>query len=371
MNLEERLRLATQKRIDEGTLASAAILVQKSGEQIANVRCGRADIAVEQPLAAHTLYRLASMTKPITATAVMQLVERGLLRLDAPVADYLPSFAHTRVLRADGSDVPCKKLITLRHLLTHSSGLGSGNVFYQRFAPAFASHDGDTLEARVPSYAECPLEFEPGAGASYSARMAFDTLALLVQLASGLSFADYVARYITAPLGMPDTTCRPTAAQKERTATAYAATEHGLEPVDIQAREGFDGSVFQSGAGSYFGTAEDYARFAEMLLLDGKDVLKPASVRQMRTAQLPPSLPGLRRGENWGLGMRVVTMNGGDAAPLPEGAFGWSGAYGTHFWVDPSSQLICVYFANMTTLDGAAAVTAREAEACVYASERA
>jgi CubicO group peptidase (beta-lactamase class C family) len=361
----------TEARIRNQTLACAATLVARNNEVAWYRQQGYADWESKKPLAPQALFRLASMTKPITAAAVLIQMERGLLSLTDPVSCFIESFRHPLIAVVDDEKKltaarPAIGEIRLIDLLTHSSGLGHGLFKDGRHQNA-SFYAGCTLADLIPRTGRDLLDFEPGSQAGYSGLLGFDTLAYVVELTSGLSLADFFRQNIFDPLGIGDMTFQPTPEQAGRLVSLYADTASGLQQVIPAGGHIADIPVsYTSGGASLLGTLEDYYRFAAMLLnegeLDGRRVLQPSSVRLMRQAALPDDLPGLSKGINWGLGVRVITSQTGEGMPLSQGSFGWSGAYGTHFWVDPALGLVAVYCSNMTTAGGSGALTAREFE---------
>ena len=182
----------------------------------------------------------------------------------------------------------------------------------------------------------------------------------------------YLSEYIFKPLGMTDTTFAPSEAQWKRIVTMYESTEQGLvRSVD---QKPFHNSEYFAGAAGLYGTAEDYFRFALMLAnegeFNGKNILSPQTVQLMSSAQLPESIPGFPSGQNWGLSVRVITDGAAPGAILTTGSFGWSGAWGTHFWIDPKEKLVALLMINLTNAGGSDAVTAREFEMDVVAHSR-
>ncbi len=363
----------TWDRIRANTLNGAACCVTIDGKTAYQGVFGSANIEKNDKLRKDTMYRLASMTKPVTAVAVMMMVERGQIDLDAPVSDILPVFAGQKLL----SGAAPSRGITARDLLTHSSGLCQDETAEQ-IADVFRSVlPGEiTLEAMAEGYAALPLAFEPGSRTGYSALAGFDVLARMVEVVSNMKFEDFVKLAIFEPLKMNDTTWYPTDAQWAKVTTPYAAENGALTPVDMEKRNfGAFPASYPSGSAGLIGTLSDYSRFAQMLLnegeLDGARILEAETVRAMRTPQLrAEKTEGVGKTETWGLGMRVITAEPGDNQPMTKGCFGWSGAYGTHFWVDPEKKLTAVYMSNLTTAGGSGADTAREFERDVYAALR-
>lgn len=373
--LEALLRARTEADLADGRVGGCAMMVRQDGEVVTEAVFGERIPGEGVPMTADTIFRMASMTKPVTAVAVLMQVARGKIGLDDPVADYLPAYAHmhTGALQngeiMTGPEIPHP--VRVRHLLTHSSGIGSmelGDVVFSKMAPA----DRRTLADAVAYYAAQPLAFAPGSAQAYSPVAAFDVLAHLVELTADEPYDAFLARELFAPLGMTDTGFAPTDAQwarmaglHNRTAEGKSVTDHGMDHFIFG---DFPLTYFCGGAGLY-STLADYASFAEMLLREGKTpegkTLLPAGwIRDMRTPQLPANV--MSGDQVWGLGVRVI--QGEHYCRLPHGAYGWSGAYGTHFWVDPTDRVTAVYMKNSAYDGGAGATTANHFEEDVEAA---
>lgn len=374
--LENRLNAMAKEDIRAGLVACAGMQVILNGKTIYKANHGYADAAGTVPLCDKHLFRMASMTKPVTAVCVMQLIESGKLALEDPVERYLPVFRNMQVAEVDGSGKltgthPAPRPFTIHDLLTHSSGLGSGAYFGQFCKnPGFAA--GDTLRKKIPDWAESLLEFDPGTRFSYSGLVGFDMLAHLVELCSDMSYEDYAQKNLFTPLHMTDTCFTLTDEQWTRLVQMHETLDDKtIRPVDMEGRVfGNCPTTYHSGGAGLVSCLDDYTRFAHMLLcegtLDGVQILHEDTVKQMHIRQLPPLVPGTDATYSWGLSMRVALADNGSQAPLPQGAYGWSGAYGTHFWCDPTGQLCAVYVSNMTTAGGSGALTARHFENVVY-----
>ncbi|MFC4598695.1 serine hydrolase domain-containing protein [Cohnella hongkongensis] len=378
------------RRIREGKLAGAAFLVSRGDRTALCSVQGYADVERGLRLREDSIFRLASMTKPIVAASAMTLVELGKIRLEDPIGKYIPEFerdsfvaipnARTEVAPYEpdpdaptGSipeDVPSYTLtpairpITIRDLLTHSCGLGQGPVGFQELR---MPEPGATLSAHIPAWASVPLDFQPGSRTGYSPIAAFDLLGRVIEVASGLPLNLYLERALFEPLGMRDTTFTPSAEQRTRIVVLYESAEGGLRRSRDQSP--LTHPTYYSGAGGLFGTLEDYCRFARMLAgegkFEGKRILSAKTVREMASPQLPDGIEGFPGWQTWGLGMRVVTEGDSAETPLTTGSYGWSGAWGTHFWIDPGRDLFAVLMINLANAGGSEAETAREFESAV------
>jgi CubicO group peptidase (beta-lactamase class C family) len=236
--------------------------------------------------------------------------------------------------------VAAEREITIKDLLTHTSGLVSGTISNSENRKV-ALKEKESNADYIPRLGSVPLEFQPGTRWAYSAQAAFDTLVLVVEVASGQKFDQFARQRIFEPLGMKDTFFYPAESYNSRKATLYSRTANVLQK---QQDPNFMNGAFFSGGGGLFTTAEDYLQFAQMLLnegqLNGKRLLSPRTVELMRSVHIPDTLQGRQRGEGFGLSVRVISSSAQRNTYLSDGSFGWSGAYGTHFWVDPSKKIV-------------------------------
>lgn len=367
--VKETVENTIRSDIKQGKVGAAAVCVMQEQEicyqqYFSNDRLG---ISVSD----NTLFRLASMTKPITAAAVLMLIDRGLLTLDTPVYQLIPEFQHMNIGCVQDGMIrllaPAKTAVTIRHLLTHTSGIGSGELGVLQ-NEAIPVSERTTLQQAVAHYVKNPLAFEPFAAQSYSPVHAFDVLAYITELVSGVSFDCFLKKELFEPLGMTDTTFSPNEEQWKRMIPMHTY-ENGegkiIEFPQNSIFEGYPTTYFCGGAG-LAATLKDYMKFANLLLnhgsWNGRQLISEKMICEMRTPQVPETImPGKER---WGLGVRVITAN--DYGSLPAGAFGWSGAYGTHFWVDPVNQICAVYMKNSRYDGGSGARTAYQFEQDVY-----
>lgn len=373
--LERLLEDRVQADLADGRVGGCVLAVRQDGVLVTEKVFGERIPGEGVPMTADTVFRMASMTKPVTAVATLLQISRGKIGLDDPVSDYLPAYAHmhTGTLQ-NGEIVPGPEIlhpVRVRHLLTHSSGIGSmelGDAVFAQMKPA----DRRTLADAVSYYAAQPLAFVPGSAQAYSPVAAFDILAHLVELTADEPYDTFLARELFVPLGMRDTGFAPTEVQWARMAGMHNRTPDKrsvtLHEMDSFIFGDFPLTYFCGGAGLY-STLADYSRFAEMLLCDGKtpqgrSLLPAGWMQAMRTPQLSTAImPG---DQVWGLGVRVITGEG--YRRLPTGAFGWSGAYGTHFWVDPVNRISAVYMKNSAYDGGSGALTAAHFEEDVNAA---
>lgn len=333
---------------------------------------GHADLQGRRPLREDAIFRIYSMTKPITSVAALMLVEEGRLRLDDPVAHYLPAFASLR--RVTGGDVDDPQLatvtrpLTIRHLLTHTAGFATGgddirvaSALLQRQAP----EDASDLAGYADRVARAPLADEPGTRFRYDG-VNTEVLARVIEVASGQSFDHFLQARIFSPLGMHDTGFEVPATQRGRVIALTSRDADGrrvLADTSSARTPGIALRAYTSGAGGLYSTADDYLRFARMLAnggdLDGTCLLKQDTVALMMTDQLAafdPAVPAPEPGEGFGLGGYVVTDPAKSSRPGSVGQFGWSGAASTYFTIDPARHLVIVLMSQHLPVDGAPAL---------------
>ena len=381
--------------IQNQELAGGALLVRRDEEVLYENTFGYSNIAARQVIARDSLYRLMSMTKPITAVAVMQLAEQGKIELDAPLNRYLHGFTAMRVvddkryayhegmnalsllpglltfrLKAPRT-VPAERDITIRDLLCHASGLEQG--IYGLISMKLDKSKRESLAALEQKYSTMPLDFQPGKGGGYSPLAGFDLLARVVEVVSGLPFDAYLQQNLFNPLGMQDTAFRLDDAQTARLVHVYKREKNRLQDVTDTA-EDMDsllkrGENYTAGCGGLFSTLHDYDRFAHMLLnggaVDGVRVLQPETVRLMGQ-QGSPDYPNPDPGCAWGLGMKIRKDPQKAKSACTAGTFGWSGAFGTHFFVSPKDHLSAVWMMNRSDIDGAGSYISKKIEELVF-----
>jgi len=354
----QRIHALVQRHIDSGDITGAVMLVARKG-QVAFVEAqGTMDVDTRKPMTRDAVFRMASMTKPVIGVAVMMMLEEGKLQLADPVSKYIPEFKGMNVAVPQGPapaaaagaaappkfyTVPAARDITIKDLLTHTSGLSSGpmgqsEVRKNRRKPT------ETLADYIPRLGSTPLEFQPGSRWMYSASDGIDVLARVVEVASGMPLDRFLKQRIFDPLDMPNTSHYPTDAQMPRLVTAYRKTDKGL--VKTENSLSMSSKVYFAGGGGLVSTIDDYSHFAQMLAnggeLNGKRLLSPRTVKLMSSVHIPSSLPGRTAGEGFGLTVRVIQDAVAGNHRVSDGSFGWSGAYGTHFWIDPQEEVVAV-----------------------------
>jgi CubicO group peptidase (beta-lactamase class C family) len=363
----KRVAELVQRHIAAGSFSGAVALVARNGRVGYHEAFGQMDLEAKKPMVKDGLFSIMSMTKPIIGVATLMMMEEGKVRLQDPISKFIPEWKNMTVAislpAAPGAPgagpapaaggrggaapdpryytVPVEREVQIRDILTHTSGVVSGtnSNFANR---AVAAAPKETLADYIPRVGKVPLEFQPGTRWAYSAATGFDVLSRVVEVASGMPIDRFVKQRIFDPLEMKDTTyIVPTG--NARLVKLYSRTADGLRPAQYP---NFMNGVYFSGGGGLFSTASDYAQFAMMLAnggeLNGKRLLSPRLVELMASIFAPDTLPGRPKGESFGLSVRVVNDPVARNSFLTEGSFGWSGAYGTHFWVDRKEKLVAV-----------------------------
>jgi CubicO group peptidase (beta-lactamase class C family) len=362
----KRVAELVQRHITAGSFTGAVTLVARNGRIAYHEAQGVMDLETKKPMVKDGIFRIMSMTKPVIGVATLMMMEEGKIRLTDPVSKFIPEWKDMTVAvpqpapagargggaapggRAGGAapepryyTVPIERELTIRDLLTHVNGLVTGPMS-QSANRAVAAKPNETLADYIPRLGRVPVEFQPGTRWAYSATAAWDALSRVIEIVSGTTIDRFVKQRIFDPLEMKDTTyVEPTG--NPRLVKLYSRTPEGLRPASSPA---FMNGVYFSGGGGLLSTATDYAQFALMLAnggeLNGVRLLSPRAVELMGSVFVPDTLPGRPRGESFGLSVRVVTDPAARNTFLSEGSFGWSGAFGTHFWVDRKEKLIAI-----------------------------
>lgn len=363
----ERLRRVNawmEGYVSGGKLAGAITMLSRGGETFHFQPYGVLNIADGAPIQQDTIFRIYSMTKPITSVATMMLYEEGHFSLDDPVGKFIPALARMKVYDGLGENgmrlVEQERPITIRHLLTHTAGLSYG--FHQdspvedMYRAADITDPDSDLAEMADKLGKLPLISQPGAKWRYS--NATDVLGYLVEVVSGMPFDEFLRDRIIAPLGMQDTAFYLTEDKLDRLASVYAPAQNGggIAPLDnpLINRVQMPHTLF-SGGGGLVSTAADYMRFCRMLLnggvLEGKRLLAPKTVEMMRSDHLADDLKpfavrkstaGDTKGCGFGLGFRVVTDIAQHGIIGSNGIYSWGGAASTVFWIDPAEELIAI-----------------------------
>jgi len=358
-----RINDVVQRYIGAKEIAGAVTVVARRGKIAHFEAQGMTDLESKTPMRKDGIFRIASMSKPVTGVAILMLVEEGKVRLTDPVSRFIPEFKDMKVAVVKSGPegtpapsgrgapppeitlVPASRPITIRDLMTHTSGLGSGGAGARETNRVAPRDPAETLAAHIPKLGAAPLDFQPGAEWRYSGLEGIDTLGRIVEIASGLTFDQFLRQRIFEPLGMKDTTFVPTDDRKPRIATLYGRSPEGALTRQ-ETPSWLATKTYFSGGGGLWSTPEDYTQFAQMLVnggqLNGKRLLSPRTVELMGSNHVgdlfAASGPG-RRGMGFGLTVEVVTDPIAASQRRSAGSFGWDGAFGTHFWVDPKEQV--------------------------------
>ena len=365
-----RIDQVIESYINNKWLNGAVAIVYRNGKLVYYKAIGFDDVEKKTPMKKEEIFRIASQTKAITSVAVMMLYEEGKILLDDPVSKYIPEFKKQTVLdkfnEADSSytTVPATREITIRDLLTHTSGIGYAqigsktmNAIYAKAGIVGGIGVGKILLAdKMKKLGSLPLFHQPGEKFTYGLNT--DLLGYLVEVVSGKSLSDFFRTMIFEPLGMKDTYFYLPKEKHARLATLYTedSTKHAvkMEP-HISINGDFDrdypnsDGTYYSGGGGLSSTAYDYAVFMQMLLnggtYNGKKILSRNSVRMMTTNQINDLVVG--NGDKFGLGFEVVTEKGSAHSPRQTGSFLWGGMFSSSYWIDPKEKIVAQLFLNI------------------------
>ena len=355
-----RIDTAMQRYVDQKTLAGIVTLVARRGEVVHFEKFGYQDIATSKPMELDTIFRIYSMTKPITSVALMMLFEQGLVRLTDPVTKFIPEFGKVKVLVGEGELADLEGEITIQDLLRHTAGLSYGGYkdthdpIDKLYDQAHLWRPDITNREAVRRIAELPLAYQPGQAWRYS--VATDVVGHVVEVISDMSLGEFFEERIFKPLGMEDTAFTVSPEKVDRFATLYGLTDgqashaRPLELIDVATGGDYFSTLLESGGAGLVSTAADYARFAQLILnkgdLDGVRLLGPRTVELMTTNHLPPALLPIAMGEErmpgfgFGLGFSMMMDVAQSGMMGSVGLHGWGGWASTHFWVDQQEQLI-------------------------------
>jgi CubicO group peptidase (beta-lactamase class C family) len=345
-----------QKYVDEGFVSGLVAVIGNSQGIALEEALGQTNLEKQQAMPKDALFRIASMTKPITAIGIMILQEEGKLNVEDPVEKYLPEFKGQMLLASKDKDsITLKKPsrpITLRDLLTHTSGLsafppGLADIYFKR---------NYTLAEATAVMSQRPLDFEPGSKWAYC-NPGLDTLGRIIEVVSGQSYESFLNHRIFQPLGMRDTSPYPDEKQLTRLATLYGMKEGKLNDVGFQLIGPVAGAKHPIPAGGLYSTGADLAKLYQMMLnkgqLNGKRILSEESVAAMTKLQTNDLQTGFVSGMGFGFGWAVVRKPEGVTAMLSPGTYGHGGAFGTQAWVDPQQDLFVVLLIQRTGLANA------------------
>jgi CubicO group peptidase (beta-lactamase class C family) len=357
----QRIHPLIQSHIDAKDLSGAVTLVMRRGKLVHFEAQGSTDFESNQPMRTDTLFRMASMTKPITAVAVLMMMEEGKLILSDPVSKYIPEFKNPKVavwnLPNDPKGagvrlVTADREVTLQHLLTHTAGLavsteGPAGEFYRQ---ANLSQEGISLAEYCKRAGALPLNFQPGTQWQYTSTVGFSILGRVVEIVSGMNLDQFFKQRIFAPLGMNNTFFNIPPKRMADVATVYTRSDRGLTKQNLP-RPLPPGVEFFAGSGGLTGSAQDYLQFCQMLLNGGQwngarllsrksvELMTDNAIGNLDLANYPVQGQNLS-GYGFGLGVRVRKSSGASGWLGSVGDYGWAGANGTYFWIDPKEQLI-------------------------------
>jgi CubicO group peptidase (beta-lactamase class C family) len=365
-----RINSLMQRAIEANEIGGAVTIVARRGRVAHFEAQGVMDREANTAMRKDAIFRIASMSKPITGVAILMLMEEGKLRLCDPVSRFILEFKNTQVAMlkattavaapppaagAGGAPrrapeiytIPASREITIRDLMTHTSGLQSGGAGSAEAARLAPRNTSETLATYTPKLGAVPLDFQPGSAWRYSALAGIDTLGRIVEIASGMTFDRFLQERLFAPLGMKDTTFVPSPDRQPRVVTLYERADGGLRRIDTPAW--LSTNTLFSGGGGLWSTAEDYLHFAQMLAnggeLNGQRILSPRTVDLMASNHVGDLYKGTGSnmdGMGFGLTVDVVLDNVTANARKSNGSFGWGGAFGTYYWVDRKEQLAAV-----------------------------
>ncbi|MEP6884026.1 MAG: serine hydrolase domain-containing protein [Gammaproteobacteria bacterium] len=353
--------------VDQGRVAGVVTMVARHGKVIEFEAAGRQDVAANLPMHKDSIFRIYSMTKPITGVAMMMLFEEGKWQLNDPVAKYIPEFANLKVYGTDASGNMVLNdqthPVTMRELMSHTGGFTYG--YFSNTPVDKLQRESDplkidnTLDEMIKRVAKLPLNAQPGTEWHYS--ISVDIQGYIVQKLSGMPFDEFLQKRIFKPLKMVDTGFYVPAEKLKRFAEFYDYGEGGR----LQVYKGLLNHDFSakpalaSGGGGLVSTATDYMRFCQMLLnggkLDGVRLLGPRTVELMRTNVLTPSMPTYAPGTGFGLDFAIYTDAVAAGGYYGKGTYWWGGAAGTWFWIDPAEDLVVIGMIQQIAGSGAAA----------------
>lgn len=363
-----RTRQLLEQHVQAGYAAGVSAQVIRHGETIFATQVGFANKEKSTPLTGDTIFRFYSMTKPMTAALLLMLYEQGRLQLHDPVSDYLPGFANSMVYEKnpDGTYqiVPAKRPITIRHLLTMTSGLtyhgdetptsqGIDKILQEAIVRSAIDPEAARTVSVINRMGQVPMAFHPGEQWRYG--FSIDVVGAVIEVICGKRLSKVMQEMIFEPLGMKDSGFCVAPEKIQRLATLYAVGNDGNLQVETKGLIDTDPTVlptFEQGGAGLFSTRSDYARFARLLLgfgeLDGVRLLSRKTVELMRADHLTPDQKACynwdsQRGYSYGLGVRTLVNPAAGGSNGSVGEFGWDGAAGTWFGVDPAEDLVAIY----------------------------
>jgi CubicO group peptidase (beta-lactamase class C family) len=348
-----RLEAAMKRLVDDKQVAGLVTLAERHGKIVHFNASGQLDVRKADAVQRDSIFRIYSMTKPVTGVAMMMLYEEGKWQLNDPVSRYIPEFARLKVYTGKNDDgtpklEDARRSMTMRELMTHTAGLGyilnPTNPVDRMIIDGNVLNAGAPLKDMIDGLAKIPLLAQPGTRWSYS--IAVDVQGYLVEKFSGQPFAEFARTRIFEPLGMKDTAFYVPNEKMARFAQVHSGSGASLA-VDTNRPDPTVIPLGPSGGGGLFSTAMDYARFCEMLLqggqLNGVRLLAPRTVEMIRTNHVNPDpLKTMPQGTGWGMDFQIVTDAAAAGDSVSDGTFSWFGIAGTWFWIDPVKDLAFV-----------------------------
>jgi CubicO group peptidase (beta-lactamase class C family) len=350
----QRLDATLQRYIDDDMVAGVVSLVARDGKVVHHSALGSRYIEGNQPMTTDDLFVIMSMTKPIVSTALMMLFEEGWFLLDDPISKYAPEFENkTVVVEGQGASqrVPAARPITFRHILTHTAGVDPDRDLLTDAERAMAGRNG-TLAETMAARGALPLAFHPGDEWNYGSST--DYVAYMVERISGQRVDRFLQERIFAPLGMVDTHYNVPASKLDRVAAVYSPTGPG-RTIELRRPPEVSETSYFGGVAGLSSTTADYFRFAQMILnggeLDGVRLLSPSTVNLMISNHTGDKNIYIRGRDAYGFGLSfsMVTDPDNSREALTPGSFGWGGAWGTVFWIDPSEETVMIFMTQISS----------------------
>lgn len=359
-----------EKKIGENLVPGIICGVfDKDGKTLYEHIGGYSDPSKREPMKKDAIFRLASMTKPITGLACMKAEELGLLSIEDDITKYLPEYKDMSVGKVENGEVvfdhKAHRAIKIRDILTHSSGIGSGEV-----GNIQTDKNGKfkNLDTQIKNYSTWFLDFDPGETSFYSGATALDIVVKIIEIVSKMSYVEFIHKYILDPLDMVDTTYVLSEKQKPRLVNMYfLENDRKSMREDKKYESGFDyfEKGYVSGCAGLFSTYHDYKNFCMLLVnkgvFNGKRLFKKETIEKYATPLISSSVKGVDGLLVWGAAV-LIRLGFCDYAFLPKGSYGWSGAYSTHFFIDPKNEKFGLIMMNLNNNDGSGAVTSAEFE---------
>jgi CubicO group peptidase (beta-lactamase class C family) len=359
-----RIEELINRKIAEKRIPGANIFVARRGQVVMDKSFGMNDIEAKKALKNNDIFRIMSMSKALTSTAVMMLYEEGRFNLDDPISKYIPAFKNAQILDTVYTDTtykshPAKNEITIRHLLTHTAGIPYENPLHTKAKiPFFFSVKNEKIAETIPRLAALPRLHEPGEKFTYGLNT--DVLGYFVEVVSGMPFDQFLKKKIFEPLGMSDTGFYVEESKKDRLVKVYEeiGKESGITPKPKSEWTDYPitgAKTYFSGGAGLTSTTQDYAKFCQMMLNGGsfnnKKLLSRKTVELMTMNQIN-DLTVWDRNNKFGLGFEIYTPKGHAKLPSSEGAFEWGGMYYTHYTIDPKEDLLMVVFFHVFPTKG-------------------